>query len=318
MPPQAAMPDATPSERPLHITGERVVDQFAHLMPTANLTLMGILQGLVLGALLTHAQPPASFAWQDILHALLVHDGYLTFIGSFLIIVLIWIEYVYAFFTIHWPLRSFWIALQFALVIPEFALVISVNSVGAWVFWAGIAALLGALIRIGNRWVTAPGLYRLPGEAESPILHGEILTAYSYRWELLLRFGSCFYIIGGYLREVRQFPFDAAVRLPSGEALVLFDVLVPLGLIAGCIAELRFDDAHFARVTEHILRAYHMAYRVTAKGILDERPRDELARTADELAAATAESAGTRKPVEASQRPPAERQWRPGEPGATA
>lgn len=267
--------DPMPSDRPLHITGERVVDQFAHLLPQVNLTLIGVLQGLVIGALLTHVQPPASFALRDVGRALLVHNLYLTFIASFLVVVLIWQEYVYAFFTIHWPLLSFWVALQVLLVLPEFGMVVSIDAAGAWSFWAGVAALVGAIIRLCNRWVVSPRLFRMPGESETPRLHETVLQLHSHAWDRATWVWCVVFITAGYLREVRVFPFDAAIHLGSGATLVAFDVVVPLIMIAGTLVNMRRDDRHFASVVERILRAYRMPYRVIAGGVLDERPPDE-------------------------------------------
>ena len=252
-------------EHSLHMTGDYIVSQFRQILPQIHLTLISVLQGLALGALLLNFGQPQSAAPADVARAFLQHAFYLPQLASFLMIVTIWVQYMYVVFTLPWPLNYVNTALQFLLVVPEVAAFSTVNHVGIWVLWVGVIGLIGTVIRIRNPHIVSKELFRKPAEtAEVPALYtGEMADDnLLHTW----RFWAVgFAIIAlGYLRELGLLPslLIGSIPFPLGTSFVPFDVAVPLVVTIVLVWEMIAQDRDFAARVNAVFTAYNTPYQV--------------------------------------------------------
>jgi hypothetical protein len=257
-----------PETRSLHITGGYYVSQFKQMLPQMHLTLVSILQSLALGALLINFGQPRSAMPADLVRAFFQHTFYLPQLASFLIIVDVWFGYMFAVFSLPWPLSNVNNGLQILVVVPEVAAFSSVNQVGTWVLWVGIIGLIGAVILVRNPHIVSPELFRQPGEeTKIPALFTPVRENASLRntWPFWV-FGLLL-VIGGYVRDVGLLPplLGGTLILPFGISLIRFDVLAPLVIIVGLVFGMRNAQRRFAKGINLFLSAYDIPYHINEK-----------------------------------------------------
>jgi len=249
----------------LHITGDYLVEQFKTLMPVVHLTLVSVLQGLALGALILNFGPPRSFNPTDLARDLPQHALYLPHLASLLIVVSIWNEYMAVVITTPWPLNTVNTGLQLLLVMPEFAALSSVNQVGSWAFWAGVTAIMGGIIRLRDRYIVSRNLYRMSAEegVDTPYLW-RVRFKRAFVWHFWIS-GPIFVVLG-YLRATGLVPiFSAAVRVAPGIAFVPFDVLAPLLAMIVLASNLGRDDRHFTYYVNTTWQQYGTPYHLNRR-----------------------------------------------------
>lgn len=251
-------------ERSLHITGEYLVGQFRQLLPQVHLTLISVLQSFALGALLVFFDPPRHFDPSGLASDIAQHAFYLPQIASFLIIVTVWNEYVFAVFSVPWPLTSINTAIQFLFIIPEFAALSSVNHVAVWVFWVGVIGIFGAIIRVRNSVIVSKELYRQVSETEGmPVLWkgrnapylvpeywvpGLVFVALGYWWETTPRLFT-----GTVVKLPGTLPISLAQMLAVG---------LPFLVIVVLLYSMHADDRAFGRHINEFFAAYHVPYKI--------------------------------------------------------
>lgn len=279
----ASPPSRRDDDTPLHITGDYLVEQFKTLMPVVHLTLVSVLQGLALGALILNFGPPRSFLPSDLLHDIPQHAFYLPHIASLLIMISIWNEYMAVVITTPWPLNSVNTGLQLLLVMPEFAALASVNQVGGWMFWGGVTAIMGGIIRLRDRYIVSRELYRRDGDeaGKTPYLW-RLRFKRAFVWHFWL--SGPVYMVLGFLRATQAVPLlSAQVRVAVGSvgiAFVPFDVLAPLLAIIVLASNLHFDDRHFTRYVNATWKLYGIPYHLNRRAQAVDVASDEQAQSA--------------------------------------
>lgn len=244
----------------LSFTERRVIDQLGHLVPQIHLTLVSVLQSIALAFLLASFRGPSSSTLPALWTALLVHHLYLPHIASFFVVIIAWNEYAYATFLLHWPLTALSTTLQFLFTVVEIAAFTNVDTVGTWTVWIGVATLLGAIIHQRNVNITSDDLYP----------HGSVVKEIVGRndwiyWAL----GSL--VVAGFLR-LYVGPVAFALTVGS-EQIVLFDVVIPLVLLAAEFYILHEDNALYVRNVNKVLKQPGSPYTMEKNGrIVRKKP----------------------------------------------
>lgn len=275
----ATPPTQRDAETPLHITGDYLVEQFKTLMPVVHLTLVSVLQGLALGALILNFGPPRSFLPSDLLRDIPQHAFYLPHIASLLIMISIWNEYMAVVITTPWPLNSVNTGLQLLLVMPEFAALASVNQVGGWAFWGGVTAIMGGIIRLRDRYIVSRELYRRDGDevGKTPYLW-RLRFKRAFVWHFWL--SGPVYMVLGFLRATQFVPLLAAPVQWAGIEFVPFDVLAPLLAIIVLASNLHYDDRHFTRYVNATWKIYGIPYHLNRRAQAVDVAHNEPSRSA--------------------------------------
>lgn len=264
-------------DQPLHMTDKRVVDQLAHFGPQIHLTLTSILQGGALAYLLANLQgqlprltpsDPSSLL-PAVLRALATHDFYLTYVVSFLLIVIIWNEFARASFFLLWPLTALPTAQQLLVATFEIAAFSSANVLGPWMFWIGMVAGLGSLIRTRNSRITSRTLWKFkPSQVIEDRSFGSVGQWY------LRALSVAFWLVGIALWLFPdRFAVPLALETPPGTVTFhMVYIALVLGVLLVMLRIVRIDDVYFTRYTEEILANYHSMYQMLPTGMIQERP----------------------------------------------
>ncbi len=102
-------------------------------LPQLHLILISILQGLAFGVLLLDdSLLPDQFSWDAVFRFLLQEHPYLQFIGSSLVILLVWMDFVYASLIFIWPASFLQAGLIYLIALTE---ILTFKEINNWLVW---------------------------------------------------------------------------------------------------------------------------------------------------------------------------------------
>lgn len=147
---------------PLTLGPQRLHYQFSVGLPQMHLSFVSVLQGLVFGVLLLGVPLPSASAltsWGAFAQFVLAQHGYLAYLVSSLLILVIWAQYAQNSLSAIWPLSSGQLGLSLLLAVAELLAVRAISDFGLWVIGLGAMGVIGGVIRLNNLRLQAPQDY---------------------------------------------------------------------------------------------------------------------------------------------------------------
>jgi hypothetical protein len=134
---------------PLRFGAKRLYYQYSVAIPQAHLVLVSVLQGAVFGLLLQGFGLVNGF--QGITpDGLIRHYFYVPYIVTSFIILIAWMDFVYASAVLIWPPSAFLSSLIFLLAVTEVLMVKSIDDIAVWVAACGTVTIVGGGLRLNN------------------------------------------------------------------------------------------------------------------------------------------------------------------------
>ena len=135
---------------PLQFGARRLHYQYSVAIPQIHLILVSILQGVVF-SLLLYLSPPVPLSANAITLDFFLHAYfYLPYIITSLIILIAWLDFVYASAVLIWPPSAFQVGLIYLLAVAEVFMVKSVEHFPLWVSGCGMVTIIGGIMRCNN------------------------------------------------------------------------------------------------------------------------------------------------------------------------
>jgi hypothetical protein len=154
---------------PLTFGPQRLHYQYSVGLPQMHLSFVSVLQGLVFGVLLLGVPLPNASALTDLgafEKFVLAQHGYLAYLVSSLLILVIWAQYAQNSLSAIWPLSSGQLGLSLLLSVAELLAVRAIGDFGLWLTGLGAIGVIGGVIRLNNLRLQAPQDYESPMLAE--------------------------------------------------------------------------------------------------------------------------------------------------------
>lgn len=141
-------------ESPSLLLGPRRLHyQYSVSLPQLHMTLISVLQGLAFAVLLSRIPLVPSDPSTGVLAFLLQQHFFLPYVTSSLLILLIWLQFIYASMFVIWPVSTLQTALIYLLALAEIVTFQEIDQLPAWVAGLGFVAIVGGCIRLNNlRW----------------------------------------------------------------------------------------------------------------------------------------------------------------------
>jgi ribonucleoside-diphosphate reductase beta chain len=132
---------------PLEFGVRRLYYQYSVTIPQIHLILISILQGTVITSFLARVIPnPHVFSFAFLLQIYF----YLPYILTFMVILIAWMDFVYASGVLIWPPTAFQATLIFLLALAEIAMVNSIDTFYLWRIMLGLTTVIGGFMRLNN------------------------------------------------------------------------------------------------------------------------------------------------------------------------
>ncbi len=147
-------------EGELHLTAQRLINQYGSMLPQIHLTLASILQGVAVVFLVSAVNIPKSLTLSGIVSALATTTLYLPFLGSLMFIITAWNQFAFASLYLYWPINSTTSSLQFMLCFAEILTFANISHPSIWLLGMGATFGIGAMIRRNNRRLASRSLNR--------------------------------------------------------------------------------------------------------------------------------------------------------------
>jgi hypothetical protein len=138
---------------PLTFGPQRLHYQYSVGLPQMHLSFLGVLQGVVVGVLLLGLPLPGTTAlssWSMFVQFVLDQHGYLAYVVSSLLILVIWAQYAQNSLYAIWPLSSGQLGLSYLLSVAELLAARAISQFGPWLIALGAIGVIGGLIRLNN------------------------------------------------------------------------------------------------------------------------------------------------------------------------
>lgn len=135
---------------PITFGARRVYHQYSVVIPQIHLVLVSLLQGVAFGVLLLQPIPLPETLGKTTLSFFLAHYFYAPYLISSLIILIAWMDFVYAAVVLIWPPTALQAGLTYSLAVAEVTMVRNVESLPIWVSAAGAVTIIGGITRINN------------------------------------------------------------------------------------------------------------------------------------------------------------------------
>jgi hypothetical protein len=117
---------------------------------TAQLTLISILLGVIMGAVVASA--PQAF-YTPIVNAGII-DFDLRMLATLLAAVDLWIKYSWGIIVVRWPFSLPHNLIYTLVCTCMLGIAVSVNQINAWLFWSSMTCVAGSLAYFSNTWIT--------------------------------------------------------------------------------------------------------------------------------------------------------------------
>lgn len=153
--------DVEEGSPPLQFGARRLYYQYSVTIPQIQLVLASVLQGIVFTILLTkpipipnHVKPDVFFLFQ-LPYLIGFFQGeyfYLPYIVTALVIIIAWMDYVYAVAVLIWPPTPLQASLIVLLTLAEIAMASTVSPIGIalWRSSLGLTTVIGGIMRFNN------------------------------------------------------------------------------------------------------------------------------------------------------------------------
>jgi hypothetical protein len=144
---------------PLTFGPQRLHYQYSVGLPQMHLNFVSVLQGLVFGVLLLGVPLPSAStlaAWGPFAQFVLEQHGYLAYLVSSLLILVVWAQYAQNSLYAIWPLSSGQLGLSLLLAVAELLAVRAIGEFGLWLVGLGAMGVIGGMIRLNNLRLQAP------------------------------------------------------------------------------------------------------------------------------------------------------------------
>lgn len=139
---------------PLTFGPRRVHYSYSVALPQMHLTFVSVLEGLALSQLLVGIPLPHP---SEVGAYLLAQHGYLPYIVSGLLILLIWKQFAHNSTFSFWPPSTSQLGLTLLIAVAQILAFRVIGDFGEWLIGLGLTGMLGGVIRLNNMRLQVPG-----------------------------------------------------------------------------------------------------------------------------------------------------------------